>query len=59
MYEDNIFPPDQEQILKGESAELQAINLTAFTTGDLIFMCVKMSLHFKNWHLKKITHGTP
>ena len=48
MYEDDIFSPDQEEIFKGDGAELQAINLTAFTTGDLIFMCVKKSLHFKN-----------
>ena len=48
MYEDDIFSPDQEEIFKGDGAALQAINLTAFTTGDLIFMCVKKSLHFKN-----------
>ena len=48
MCEDDIFSPDQEEIFKGDVAELQAINLTAFTTGDLIFMCVKKSLHFKN-----------
>ena len=48
MYEDDIFSPDQEEIFKGDGAALQAINLTASTTGDLIFMCVKKSLHFKN-----------
>ena len=41
MYEDNIFSPDQEEIFKGDVAFLQAINLTAFNTGDLIFMGVK------------------
>ena len=48
MYEDDIFSPDQEEIFKGDGAALQAINLTTSTTGDLIFMCVKKSLHFKN-----------
>ena len=48
MYEDDIFSPDQEEIFKGDGAALQAINLTASTTGDLIFMCVKKSIHFKN-----------
>ena len=49
MYEDDIFSPDQEEIFtEGDGAELQAINLTASTTEDLKFMCVKKSLHFKN-----------
>ena len=44
MYEDDIFSPDQEEIFKDDFACLQAINLTAFTTGDLVFMCVKESM---------------
>ena len=47
MYEDDIFSPDKEEIFtEGDGAELQAINLTASTTGDLIFMCVKKSMPF-------------
>ena len=38
MCEANISPPDQVVIFKGDYACLQAINLTAFTTGDLVFM---------------------
>ena len=41
MYEDDLFQPDQVGIFKGVVAELQAINLTASTTWNLIFMCVK------------------
>ena len=38
MCEDNLCLPDQVVIFKGDFACLQAINLTAFTTGDLVFM---------------------
>ena len=43
MYEDDIFPPDQEGIFKGEVACLQAINLTTSTTEDDVFMGVNWS----------------
>ena len=36
MYEADLA--DQVVIFKGDFAYLQAINLTAFTTGDLVFM---------------------
>ena len=53
MYEDDIFSPDQEEIFKDDFACLQAINLTAFTTGDLVFMCVKKSVPvwWCPWHM--------
>ena len=38
MCEADISPPDQVVIFKGDFACLQAINLTAFTTEDLVFM---------------------
>ena len=38
MCEANLCSPDQVVIFKGGFACLQAINLTAFTTGDLVFM---------------------
>ena len=38
MCEAGISPPDQVVIFKGDCACLQAINVTAFTTGDLVFM---------------------
>ena len=38
MCEANISLPDQVVAFKGDFACLQAINLTAFTTGDLVFM---------------------
>ena len=38
MYEDDIFPPDQEGIFKGDLACLQGINLTTSTTEDDVFM---------------------
>ena len=44
MCEANLWPPDQVVIFKGDFACLQAINLTAFTTVDLVFMGGKMSL---------------
>ena len=44
MCEDDIFSPDQKEIFKDAAAYLQDINLTAFTTGNLVFMCVKKSV---------------
>ena len=38
MCEADISTPDQVVIFKGDCACLQAINLTAFTSGDLVFM---------------------
>ena len=38
MCEANLCPLDQVVIFKGDFACLQAINLTAFTKGDLVFM---------------------
>ena len=38
MCEANLCQADQVVIFKGDFACLQAINLTAFTTGDLVFM---------------------
>ena len=38
MCEADISPPDQVVIFKGDFAHLQAINFTAFTTGDIVFM---------------------
>ena len=38
MCEANLSSVDQVVIFKGDFACLQAINLTAFTTGDLVFM---------------------
>ena len=54
MYEDDIFSPDQEEIFKDDFAWLQAINLTAFTTGNLVFMCPYGGV-LDTW----LTHGTP
>ena len=34
----DIGPPDQVVILQADAAYFQAINLTAFTTWDLVFM---------------------
>jgi len=38
MCEADLSSADQVVIFKGDFACLQAINLTAFTTGDLVFM---------------------
>jgi len=38
MCEANLCPPDQVVIFKVDLACLQAINLTASTTGDPVFM---------------------
>ena len=38
MCEADLSSADQVVIFKGDCACLQAINLTAFTTGDLVFM---------------------
>ena len=38
MCEDDIFPPDQVGIFKGELAGLQAINLTDSTTEDDVLL---------------------
>ena len=38
MCEADLCTADQVVIFKGDFAFLQAINLTAFTTGDLVFM---------------------
>ena len=38
MFEADLSPADQVVIFKGDFACLQTINLTAFTTGDLVFM---------------------
>ena len=38
MCEADLCSSDQVVIFKGGFACLQAINLTAFTTGDLVFM---------------------
>ena len=38
MCEDDLGSPDQVVIFQGDFACLQAINLTAFTTGDLVYM---------------------
>ena len=38
MCEADISTPDQVVIFKGDFACLQAINLTAFNTGDLVFI---------------------
>ena len=37
-FEDELGPPDQVVIFKGDFACLQAINVTAFTAGDLVSM---------------------
>ena len=44
MCEANLSSADQVVIFKGDFACLQAINLTAFTTGDLVFMSGKKFL---------------
>ena len=38
MCEDDLGSPDQVVIFQGDFACLQAINLTTFTTGDLVYM---------------------
>ena len=38
MCEADLSSADQVVIFKGDFACLQAINVTAFTTGDLVFM---------------------
>ena len=38
MCEDDILPPDQEGIFKGDLACLQGINLTTSNTEDDVFM---------------------
>ena len=38
MCEADLCQADQVVIFKGDFACLQGINLTAFTTGDLVFM---------------------
>ena len=44
MCEADLSSADQVVIFKGDCACLQAINLTAFTTGDLVFMVGKKFL---------------
>ena len=44
MCEADLCQADQVVIFKGDFACVQAINLTAFTTGDLVFMGVKKFL---------------
>ena len=57
MCEDDILPPDQEGIFKGEVACLQAINLTTSTTEDDVFMGVNWSLPVR-WCPLHIEHLT-
>ena len=56
MYEDDIFPPDQEGIFKGDLAYLQGINLTTSTTEDDVFMGGTCSLPVQwcPWHMEHL-----
>ena len=56
MYEDDIFPPDQEGIFKGDLACLQGINLTTSTTEDDVFMdgTWLLPVQWCPWHLEHL-----
>ena len=53
MCEADLSSADQVVIFKGDFACLQAINLTVFTTGDLVFMGGKkfLPVWLSPWHL--------
>ena len=57
MYEDDIFPPDQEGIFKGYLACLQGINLNTSTTEDDVFMggTWLLPVQWCPWHLEHLT----